>query len=152
MSTMRRSLPALDRLEYAIRSKITNLHMPKQKELQVQIDEINQKRAKEIIADVEQYALSKYPELRRPLKCERPHSTSSNDNIQVGFWFDGANEPIANQLKVFLVQERDSMEEDMKQLERWKMACLQSMAAGMDFPPIGIAGIDDVSSENRYYG
>lgn len=152
MSTLRRSLPALDRLEYAIKMKIINLHAPKQKELERQIREIDDKRAKEIIADVEFYAVSKYPELKIPLKCERQHSTSNADSIQVGFHFLGADEPLSSQLKVFLVQEKEQQEEDSKQLERWKMQCLQAMAAGEGFPPIGITGIEDVSTEQKYYG
>ena len=152
MSTMRRSLPALDRLEYAIKAKIVNLHAPKCKELERQIREIDDRRAKEIVADVEFYAASKYPELKIPLKCERAHSTVNADSIQVGFHFLGADDPLASQLKVFLVQEREAQEEDNKQLERWKMGCLTAMAAGEGFPPVGIAGIEDVSTEQKYYG
>jgi len=152
MSTMRRSLPALDRLEYAIKTKIINLHAPKCKDLEQQIREIDDKRAKEIVADIERYAAEKYPELKIPLKCERAHSTVNADNIQVGFHFSGANDPLASQLKVFLVQERESQAEDNRLLERWKMACLTAMAAGEGFPPIGIAGLEDVSTEIKYYG
>jgi hypothetical protein len=150
--TQRRSLPALDRLESAIRSKITNLHEPKKKELRTQISEINGKRAKEIIADIERYAAEKYPELSIPLKCERAHSTVNSDNIQVGFNFLGSKDPLASQLKLFLVQEEGSHSDDLRILERWKMGCLQAMAAGEGFPPIGIAGLEDVSSEQKYYG
>ena len=152
MSTMRRSLPALDRLYYALDNKIKNLHKPKIAKLNNEISDLDAVRAKEIIADIEGYAFGKYPELRHVLNVSRIIPRCITSKITLGFWFDGVRSPLADQLKLFVVQEKEAETEDLKQLERWKMQCLQAMAAGEGFPPIGISGIEDVSSENQYYG
>jgi hypothetical protein len=148
--TMRRSLPALDRLYYEMKTRVSNLHYPEIKRIKAEIAELDERRAKEIIADVEAYAFGKYPELRKVLKCESGNSQLYNGQVKLGFWFDGERSPLASQLRLFIVQEEESLAEDEKVLDRWKMGCLKSMAAGMDFPEIGISGIDDVSGEPKY--
>ena len=55
MSTHRRSLPALDRLKYSLRSKIEKAHIPAISQLGIDIGKINEARAKEIIEDVMGY-------------------------------------------------------------------------------------------------
>lgn len=152
MTSMRRSLPALDRVYSMLRQKIYNLHKPRMLDYKKRLSELNDKRAKEIIADIEQYAVRKYPELRIPLKCERAHSSVNSDSIQVGLYFDGDDSALALTLKGFVSQEEQSEADDFRILERWKMNAMMAMAAGEGFPPVGIAGLDEISSEEKYYG
>lgn len=149
--SMRRSLPALDRVVSMYKSKLYNLHKPKTIELNKQLAELNDARAKEIVADIEKYAAEKYPELRIPLKCERAHSTVASDNIQVGLYYSGVDSTQARMIKVKLESAKESEEEDNRILERWKMACMLSMAEGEGFPALGIAGIEDLNSDQNYY-
>jgi hypothetical protein len=151
MTSMRRSLPALDRVVQMYKNKLYNLHKPKMIELNKQLAELNDKRAKEIVADIEKYAADKFPELRIPLKCERAHSTIGSDSIQVGLYFEGVDSPEAKMIKVKLLAAKEQEDENNRILERWKMSCMLSMAAGEGFPPLGIAGIEDLNSDQNYY-
>jgi len=142
MSTHRRSLPALDRLKYSLRSKIEKAHSPAISQLGIDIGKINEARAKEIIEDVEGYALKKYPELRKLLKCENGHSVKNYSNIQVGLGFESTHSKEIVALKNKLKKEEDEMNAHINALDQWETRCLMSMAAGEGFPEFDMKGID----------
>ena len=54
-------------------------------------------------------------------------------------------------LKLKIKSEQEAEETDYKTLERWKMSCMMSMAAGEGFPAVNIEGIEDISSDSHYY-
>jgi hypothetical protein len=147
MTNQRRSLPALEKLKEQHTRRINNFHNPKIKDIVGVARSISLEEASEIIKDVEAYALKKYPQLSKLLKCETGHSQAVNGRVEIGFKFTSSKVGKERERIETIKRSRSS---DMAALEEWYMRFLASCAGGQDLPAFVPKHLEGVSMEYTY--
>lgn len=134
MASMKTNITMIRNLKNIYRQRIDAKYNKEEAESRKQFNELARNCNKAIIADITEYALAKYPFLKKTLKCDFNHSDAGVDYLNVYLKVEEINDPLVLMAKKNWEHSVRNLSFAHERLEKWEEDAIRTAVVKSDLP------------------